>query len=219
MWLKRIAAPKWWPIERKTHKFVVVPRGPHKKEFSLPLQIFVRDVIKFADTAKESKKIITSGKILVDGKKRKDINYGIGLMDVINSPEAGKSWRALPKKGLIFVEVDDPTLKICRISNKKILKGKKTQLNLHDGKNIISDMKCSTKDSLVLELPGYAVKEHIEFKEGNLAMVVSGKNAGKVSKIEKIDSKDKRVWLEDKSEVPIDLLMMIGKDKSAVKIE
>ena len=58
-WMKRIAAPGWWPISRKKHKFITTVRGPHAD--ALPLQVLIRDVLSLSDKAKESKKIITSG--------------------------------------------------------------------------------------------------------------------------------------------------------------
>src|SRR3990172_7830180 len=99
MWLKRLAVPKWWPIEKKTHKFVVSPRGPHKKLESLPLTVFIRDVLKLAETAKEARTIIKRGEVLVDGKKRRDPKLGVGLLDVIEIPSLKKSWRVAPHKG------------------------------------------------------------------------------------------------------------------------
>ena len=39
--------------------------------------------------------------------------------------------------GLIFYEKIDAKWKLHRIENKTIVKGKKVQLNLHDGRNII----------------------------------------------------------------------------------
>ncbi|MBU3896735.1 MAG: 30S ribosomal protein S4e [Nanoarchaeota archaeon] len=222
MWLKRMASPRWWPIKRKTHKFITTVRGPHSE--ALPLQILVRDVLGLAENAKEAKNIINAGNILVDGKIRKDIKFGVGVMDVVEIPTIKKSWRVTPKNGFTLVETsgNDSKLKICRIANKKILKGGKTQINLNDGKNILSNDKYSTRDSLVIEIPSQKVIEIIKFEKGNLALVISGKNQGITAKIQDIDHVNKRVWLErenEKFESPISNIVMIGKDKSAVKIE
>ena len=101
--LKRLVAPRWWPIERKTKKFILAPRGPHTKDFSLPLLVLIRDVLKLSETGKEAKNIIKKGEVLVDGKKRKDPNFGVGLLDLIEIPSLKKVWRAIPKKGLSFI--------------------------------------------------------------------------------------------------------------------
>ncbi|MBU3905330.1 MAG: 30S ribosomal protein S4e [Nanoarchaeota archaeon] len=217
MWLKRISAPSWWPIKRKTHKFITTVRGPHAD--ALSLHVLVRDVLGLAETGKEAKTIITSGNVLVDGKKRKDIKFGVGSMDVIEIPLMKKSWRAVPRKGLTFIEADDNKIKLCRINGKRNIKKGKTQYNLHDGKNILSDKKYNTKDSLLLEIPSLKITDHVEFKEGNLAFVTRGSHDGLMSKIKTIDKINKRVWLNGEIEVPIKNIMMVGKDKPLVKVE
>lgn len=222
MWLKRIAAPKWWPITRKTHKFITTVRGPHAE--ALPLQILVRDVLGLADNSREARNIINAGNVLVDGKIRKDTKFGVGVMDVIEIPTLKKSWRVTPKNGFTLVETsgNDSKLKICRIANKKILRGGKVQLNLNDGKNILSKDKHTTRDSIVIEIPSHKIIETIKFEKGNLALIISGKNQGTTAKIKDIDHANKRVWLEhesEKFESPISNIVMVGKDKPLVKIE
>ena len=221
-WLKRLAAPKWWPIERKTHKFIAVPRGSHANEKSIPLIVIIRDILKIADNAKEAKKIITTREVLVDGKIRTDINYGVGFLDVITIPKMNKSWRVSPENGFKLIEVDDANLKACKIMDKKILKGAKTQLNLDDGKNILTDKKFSTQNSVIIQLPELKIVKELKLEKGALALVLGGKNSGLISKIQEIDKEQKRVWLkkgEVNIEVPLRLIMIIGKDKPEIKLE
>jgi len=218
--LKRLAAPAWWPIERKTKKFIISVRGPHPKNLSIPLLIFVRDIIRIAETNKEAKMIIKKGEILVDGKKRKDTKYGIGLLDVIEIPALKKAWRAVPKNVLSFIEIPEKEakLKICKIIDKKVLKGNRLQMNLHDGRNVLTNEKYSTHDSILIELPEQKIIDHIKFEEGSLALVFRGKNAGKIAKIKKIEGN--RIWLgEEKTfEVPKNLVIAIGRDKPLIKV-
>lgn len=219
-WKKRMSAPSWWPIARKEHKFITTVRGPHSD--ALPLHVLIRDIFKITETGKEAKHIITSGNVFVDGQKRKDVKFGVGPMDIVEIPAMNKAWRAVPMNGLTFIEADDSKLKLCRINGKKNVKSGKIQLNLHDGKNILTDGNYKTKDSILIELPSLKIVDHVEFKEGNLAIVVKGKNNGLMSHIKEIDSTNKRVWFENKGskiEVPIDNIMMIGKTKSLVKVE
>jgi len=218
--LKRVAAPKWWPIERKTKKFIISSRGPHQKQMSLPLLILVRDVFKLAETNKEAKRIIKRGEILVDGKKRKDPKFGVGLLDVIEIPVLEKVWRAIPKNGLSFVEIskEESKVKICKIMNKKTLKGNKTQLNLHDGRNLLTDENYSTNDSLLIELPEQKVIEHIKFEQSSTVIVIGGSNAGKIARIKNIEKN--RVWLDNEKffEVPKKLVMVVGKDRPLINL-
>lgn len=221
MRLKRLAAPRWWPIERKVKKFIVAPRGPHSKELSLPLLVIIRDILKLAETGKEAATIIKKGEVLVDGKKRKDPNYGVGPMDVLEIPSISKSWRAVPQNGLKFIETsgDDSKLKICKILDKKVLKGGKIQLNLDGGKNILTDKKLSTNDSLLIEIPSQKIIEHIKFEQGSLVFITSGKNAGKISKIKDIEKQHKRIWLEEGEEVSIKSIIVVGKDNPLIKLK
>ena len=219
--LKRLAAPKWWPIERKTKRFTVPPRGPYPKEFSLPLSVLLRDIFKLAETGKEARIIIKKGEVLVDGRKVKDPKFGVGIFDSIEIPSLKKSWRAIPKNGLSFIEIpeNEKRLKVCKIIDKKTLKGNKNQLNLNDGRNILTKEKYSTQDSLLIELPEQKIVEHIKFEKGSTAMVLGGKNAGKISKVKEIEKN--RVWLgDDKAfEVPKRLLIIVGRDKPMIKLE
>ena len=71
--LKRFKAPKSWPISPKENKWTVKPAaGPHAIEDSLSLLVVIRDILGLADNSREAKRIINTGKVLVDGRARKD---------------------------------------------------------------------------------------------------------------------------------------------------
>ena len=126
--LKRKPAPKLWPIHRKEAVWTVKPTpGPHPAARSLPLALVVRDMLGFANTAKEARNIICSGKILVDGKIRKDDSYLVGLMDVISVPENNKSYRVLPSgKGLFLYAINSEDAKLI-FQQQELLKKLKTE--------------------------------------------------------------------------------------------
>jgi len=219
--LKRLAAPKWWPIKRKVKKFVVSPRGSHPRKSSLPLLVLIRDVLKLAETSREAKRIIKSGEVLIDNRKMRDTKYGVGLLDVIEIPLMKKVWRAVPENGLSFIEIPakEARLKICKIIDKKTLKGNKNQLNLNDGRNILTDKKYSTYDSLLIELPEQKIADHLKFEEGSLVLVTGGKNAGKLAKIKIIEKN--RIWLEGEKlfEIPRGMVVVVGKEKPIIKLK
>jgi small subunit ribosomal protein S4e len=218
--LKRIVSPKWWPIDRKNQKFTFAPRGAYPRELSLPLLLFVRDVLKIAENRKEAWNIIKSGEVMVDGKKRRDPNYGIGLFSIIEIASAKKAWRAVPKDGLSFIEVPSKEykLKLCKIADKKIVRGNKTQLNLNDGRNILTDEKYSTYDSLLIQVPEQKIVEHIKFAQNATCIVFKGKNAGLVGKIKSIERN--RIWLDGETpvEVPKDFVVVVGKEQPVIKL-
>ena len=129
MKMKRLTAPKFWHVNKKSTKWVISPRpGPHKKVESIPLTILMRDILKAVEKAKEARLLIKSGEVIVDGKARKDHKYAVGLMDAISIPKLGKSYRVVPSKtGLEVIEIEnsEASKKICRIEDKTVVKGGK----------------------------------------------------------------------------------------------
>jgi small subunit ribosomal protein S4e len=219
--LKRLTSPKWWPIERKAKKYTFATKGPHPRQMSLPLTVLIRDVLKLAETGKEAETAIRKGEILIDGRKVKDPNFGVGVFDVVCITSMKKCWRAIPNKGLRFIEIpeSESKMKICKIMGKKTLKGKKTQLNLNDGRNVITSEKFNTQDSIVLEIPQQKIVGHIKFDKDAMAIVLGGKSSGVVSKIKQVDG-DMVIMGDEKTfEVPKRLLIAVGKDKSMIKLE
>ena len=213
-------APKWWPIERKTKKFIAAPRGPHKRDLSIPLLVLLRDVLKLTEKEKEAKSVIKKGEVVIDGRKIKDPNYGIGIFDVVEIPSIRNIWRAIPRNGLSFIEIseNEKKLKICKIIDKKTLKGNKNQLNLNDGRNILTNEKYPTNDSLLIELPEQKIIDHIKFEKGSTAVILGGKNAGKIDKIKEIEKNRVLIGTEDIFEVPKRLLIVVGRDRPLIKL-
>ena len=198
--LKRKPAPKFWPIHRKEQVWVVKPSpGPHSLENCLPLAIVLRDILGFAETRKEAKTIVSQGKILVDGKARREDDFPIGLMDVISIPEMDKSFRVFPsKKGLILhqIDKDEAKFKLCRIENKTTVRNGRIQLNLHDGSNIlieVADPKnpqedvYRTLDTLKISIPERKILEHVKMKKGDFAVITGGKNIGRYGRIVEVE--------------------------------
>ncbi|MBU1855132.1 MAG: 30S ribosomal protein S4e, partial [Nanoarchaeota archaeon] len=71
--LKPQKAPQTWSIKRKQVKFVTRPNpGAHKREFSMPINLVLKNLLNKAQTNKEAKKILHDQEILVNGKRRKD---------------------------------------------------------------------------------------------------------------------------------------------------
>jgi len=197
--LKREAAPRFWPIQRKVFTWTVKPiPGPHPIRQGIPLIIIVREILGFAKTRREAEKMISQGKILVDGEVRRDERFPAGLMDVISIPDIEKDYRILPsKKGLFLhpISRDEAKFKICRIENKNVMKNGRIQLNLHDGRNILIKAEnpqnpvediYQTLDTLKISLENQEILEHMKPGEGMMALFVSGKNMGKYGTIESI---------------------------------
>ena len=199
--LKRLAAPAFWPVKRKEAVWTVKPRpGPHAIEESIPLLVLVRDVLGFAETAREARKIIAEGKIKVDGRVRRDYKFPVGPMDVIELVGADKYYRMLPVPVKVLWPIEIPkeeaNVKPCKIENKTTVKGGHIQLNLHDGRNVlirVSDPtnpveanQYKTGGTVVLRVPEQEILDYIPFEVGSLAIIVAGRNVGRVGRIKKI---------------------------------
>ena len=188
--LKRYKAPKTWPIHPKEDTWTVKPSaGAHAIVEALPLTLVIRDILGLADNSREAKRIINSGNVLVDGRVIKDYKFPVGFMDIIEIPKTGESYRVLlDNKGRLQLKsIEENDSKLCKIVNKTTLKGGKTQLNLHDGKNIIveeSDLKVG--DIVVLGLSEQDIKESLSLEEGATVLVTGGKHTGELGKINEI---------------------------------
>jgi len=209
----------------KGHKWVVTPNPRLKKKESIPLMLIVRDILKFADNSRETKKIIHDKLIFVDKKVITDPKYGVGLMDIVEIPKIKKYFRVLPgKKGLHLKEIteDESNMKLLRIMNKSVEKNGNIQLNLHDGSNIRLDKnKYSTNDTLVVKLPKREIQDSIEFKKGNLAMVVKGRHSGDISKINDVlkgTTARKSLTTVGTLQTLTDYIFVIGTDKPVISV-
>lgn len=189
--LKRHPAPDFWPVPKKSKVWAVKSKpGPHPLRESMPLNVVVRDVLKYAETGKEAKALIKEGKLVVDGKSRIDERYPVGLMDVLSVPDAGASYRVLPERGgrlkLHPIEGGETGFKLCRIMGKSTLKGGRTQLNLHDGRSVVipaDEDRYRVNDVVQVNVPEQEIVGHISFEEGARVVVTGGRSQGESGRI------------------------------------
>jgi len=119
---------------------------------------------------------------MIDGRVCKETRRGVGLMDVLSLGD--NHYRCvLDHNGRLRyrpISADEAGWKVCRIEGKSTIKGGKTQLNLHDGRNIIVDdaAEYSTGSSLKLALPSQDIIEHIKFAEGVRCYLIGGAHVG-----------------------------------------
>jgi small subunit ribosomal protein S4e len=184
--LKRHQSPTFWPIERKTHAWATKTKpGPHSQSSSMPLSVLMRDELKYAKTARESKYLVKQGKIIVDGKPRMDQRFPVGLMDVVTLPDTKENFRILPdhngKLRLQPITEDEAKFKLVRVTGKTTLTGKRTQLSFHDGQNLTVAAEAdsySVNDVIKLKVPEKEVLDHVEFKEMMQSIVTGGRSQG-----------------------------------------
>ena len=105
---------------------------------------------------------------------------------------------------MIFVEVSDKESvnKIIKVIGKKIISKGKVQINLMDGRNIITDEKVKLGDSVLFNFKTKKLEKIIALAKGGEAHVIEGKHAGKKGKIIEIISRGGKdlVVIENKPE-------------------
>ncbi len=185
--LKRLVAPESWQVSKKQYKWITRPNpGPHNLEASIPLSIVVKNLLRHATTTHESKKIITAGKIHVDTVARKDYRFPLGIMDILEVPETKEAYVLLLDNYGKFKlhQVKNKAVKYCKVLGKTTLKGKKTQLNLSSGRNLLVDKDVyNIGDTISLDLKGNKIVSHLKLEKDATAYITAGKYTGHVAKI------------------------------------
>jgi small subunit ribosomal protein S4e len=182
--------------------------------------MILRDVLGVAHNRREAKKILHSRQIMVDGKIETAIGRGVGLMDVLTVGENnfrcildinGKlRYRPISKK--------QASTKTCRVMGKTTISGGKTQLHLHDGRNLLFDSNPEYKsgDSVVISLPEQEIIVHHKFEQGALAYLTGGSHIGETATVSsreiKRSSKANEVSFDDFGTIS-DYVFILGNSK------
>lgn len=226
--LKRLAAPRTWPLKRKLNVFTTKQcPGSHSVEDSVPAAVMLRDIIKICDTSREAKRIVANRDLLVDGKPVRDAKAPVGIMDVVSIPAMDLYYRVvLSDKGKIAVvpiSKDEASWKLVLIENKTKVAGGKLQINLHDGRNIILDEnKYKTGDVLKISVPDQKIEDVYELKSGATVLIFRGQHAGKTAVVsEYVVTKDASanvVMFKDGSETVKSNVFVIGEKKAEITL-
>ena len=204
--MKRLTMPRSWPLPRKSSVWIQKPNPcGHPLDLCMPMGVILRDILGVAQNRREAKKILHSRLVKVDGAIETDIGRGVGLMDVLTVGDVsykcvldtnGKlRYRTIPAK--------EALTKICRVMGKTTIKGAKTQVHLHDGRNLLfnENPEYKTGDSLVISLPDQEVKSYHKFEEGSIAYLTGGNHIGELATVRgqdiKRSSKDNEVQFDD----------------------
>jgi len=191
--MKRLAAPRSWSIPRKTNVYTTKPRpGAHPVERAMPLGTLLRDHLRLVATGREAARVIGAGEVLVDGRIVKDAKFAVGFMDTVAVPKVGKAWRVtIDEKArlrLAPIDAQNATWKLAQVASKTTVTGGRTQLNLHDGRNLLVQKDSyATGDVLRIEVPSQKVLGHFPLKEGAQVFITDGRHAGEVAPVKAIE--------------------------------
>jgi small subunit ribosomal protein S4e len=198
--LKRQGIPKKWPIEKKGTKWVVSPNSNIRN--GIPLLIVLRDILKIAQNRKEVKQALHEKFILVNNKHAIDDRISLALFDTLAIVPSKKYYKIVLSKygkfALEEIKESEINSKISKVIDKKMLKGKKTQLNLLDGRNFISNVKCNVGDSAVIDFKNRKIEKCLSLKEKAKAIAYTGKHIGEIGSIEKINLERKMAKIKTK---------------------
>jgi len=222
--VKRTTVPSFWKLSKKRKRFVVrTSPGPHPKSYSYPILVLLRDVLGIVKTRREALTVLNAGGVQVDGRAIRSESFPVGLMDVIDFPKVGKSYRLVPNKGrLTPVEIGtgEKDIKLCIVKSKNSVKGSKVGYGLHDGRIIFPEAKLDIKpgDSCILKVPGQEFQGSFRLKTGDLALLIRGYRSGEVATVEEMKpgtfsrGSIATVRLPDgtASELPTSILMPLG---------
>ncbi|MAG11121.1 hypothetical protein CMI44_02315 [Candidatus Pacearchaeota archaeon] len=195
--LKRQKVSKRWPIPRKGTKFVVSPSFSPTR--GVPILVVLRDMLKICQNRKESKKALHAKQILLNSKIVKDDRQSALLFDTISIVPAEKYYRlglsSNGKYSLEEIQEKETNFKVTKVVDKRILKRKKIQLNLYDGKNFLSDTKCNVGDSVVINFKKKKIEKCLPLTDKVKIVIVEGKHAGKGGFLEKLKPERKMAKL------------------------
>ena len=198
--------------------------------------IIIREILGYARTAKEAIRIISTGKVKIDGVVRRDHRFPVGLMDVLQIKGADQVFRVLPKpnRGLIPTPISEKEagFKLCKILGKRNIEGGKIQINLHDGRSLIlpvqtgrqkTDVEYAPGGAMQLGLPKQNLMGVVPFQTGAVGLVIDGRNQGIFGKITTITpgthARPRIVKIETSTEAfdtPAEYVIPVGTQSSLV---
>ena len=225
MHMKKLAAPRTWPIKRRDQTFVTSPLPGGKFELGMPLNVIFKEMLGYAATSKEVKRVLNTKNVLVNGLRTKEPRLLVGLFDTIAIDEISSYHRiVLNDKGKIEtvqIKKEEANVKLSKVIGKTVLKKKKIQLNLSDGRNIIIDKDSyKTGDTLMISLPDNAIKKHIKLDKNTMIFLTGGKHIGETGIVQGI-SKDKITYKSGNGEVVETMkshAFAIGEEKPLISI-
>ena len=187
MYLKRQKIKKFWPVSKKGTKYLAV--ATHEKSKAIPLIIVMREVLGLVKNRKELQKLLNEKKVLINNKKIRDFRYPVILFDNLSFPKIKKHYKAVLKnKKFCLEEISEKEAgtRIYKVESKKSLKNKKVQLNLSNGKNILSSEKINVGDFVTINLSDNKITKIESLKSGINVIVIRGKHIGIIGKIKEI---------------------------------
>jgi small subunit ribosomal protein S4e len=190
--LKRLNAPKHWMLDKMSGVFAPRPStGPHKLRECLPVILILRNRLKYAVNAQEALSISMRKMVKVDGKVRTDPRYPTGLMDVVSIEKTGEIFRMVydvkGRYALNPIDKAEAKFKLCKITEVYMGVNKTPMATTHDGRTLrYPDPMLKQGDTIKLDLETGKPTEIFKYAVGNIVLITSGANRGRVGVLQTI---------------------------------
>ncbi|MFV2015692.1 MAG: 30S ribosomal protein S4e, partial [Candidatus Heimdallarchaeota archaeon] len=131
---------------------------------------------------------------------------------------------------VLAIEEKESHWKLSVITNIRTIRGKKTQLNLNDSRNILlkadeNPEKYSTKGTLKIELPSQKILDFYPFELNSPVIIAKGTNtglSGNLQYLEKRIGKNRSIAIVESGEnriiTAMENIIIIGKDKPEIPV-
>lgn len=194
--LKRLNAPTSWRLNKTAGKYATMPsHGPHAMRDCIPLCILIRKKLNLASSEKELSYILSKKSILVNGVVRTDKSFPLGVMDILTIQTTNEHYRVLydtvRKFILQKVEDEESNIRLCKVTDKKVLKKQVPLIYTKDGSSFrYCDPKIKKGDTVVVDIKEKKVIGCLPFANDMRVFVTKGKNTGCVGFIASIEKHD-----------------------------
>jgi small subunit ribosomal protein S4e len=183
-----LAAPKYFAIERKTHKYIKKPNpGRHTLDRCISLLLALKK-LGVASTTIEASRVLRSGIVRVNGRVVREAKFPIGLNDIVAVDGASAYKTGIDRLAKVsFEEVKNPDYNsmLYRVVGKYKAKKGQIMLRLHDGSAVKSGNDAKVNDSVIVDSKK-GVKEVLRMDVGAECVVISGVHVGAVGRIKSI---------------------------------
>ncbi len=193
---KTMMASRSLKVPRKTHFWIVTPApGRHTKRDGIALLTVMRDYLKLGDKEREITRIISSGKVKVDGKVVRDRRFNLGFMDTLTVDGLDDVFRIVyDKKGRFViskVKKQDAQKKLVKIVGKKAEGKDVFRISFHDGQNITSKEKdLKPGDVLLIKTPDKSIEEVLKLQPGSKVFLTGGTHVGQTAIVKTVEVKE-----------------------------
>lgn len=169
----RAAINKRIPVPRKGTRYLV--RTKDHPAISVSVLIATRDMLHLTKTLRETKYLIHTKKLKINGRLVRDYRQPIRLLSLFETDKKYKL--TLLPTGKFSLEESNDSTRIAKVIGKRLVRGNKVQVSLHEGTSVLTTKEITVGDSVVLTQDN-EIKEIKPLKKGSKVMIISGKSSG-----------------------------------------